>query len=145
MISPPMYSWYPPNVLNTPRCTEYPPMYSWYPSDVLNTPRCTHDIPPMYSWYPPMYWTPPDVLNIPRCTEHTLYGVINIFLTTILRNQWRLLMSKNAISANLEHYIFKIFRGSMPPDPPRRPKKNFFRCSVAQNFFQDRLPPNKKS
>ena len=30
------------------RCTEHPPMYSWYPSDVLNTPRCTHDIPPMY-------------------------------------------------------------------------------------------------
>ena len=23
-----------------------------------------------------------------------------------------------------KHYIFKIFRGSMPPDPPRRPTKN---------------------
>ena len=82
------------------RCTEHPPMYSWmyswYPSDVLNIPRCTHgiphvhhDIPPMYwtspdvlmisPWcthgIPPMYWTPPDVLNIPRCTEHTLYRV----------------------------------------------------------------------
>ena len=53
---PPMYSWYPPNVLMvSPRCTEYPPMYSWYPPtfimispDVLNIPRCTHDIPPMY-------------------------------------------------------------------------------------------------
>ena len=28
-------------------------------------------------------------------------------------------MSRNAISANPEHYIFKIVRGSMPPDPPR--------------------------
>ena len=49
-----------------------PPMYSWYPPDVLMiSPRCTHDIPPMYSWYPPMYSSyPPDVLNISRCTEH---------------------------------------------------------------------------
>ena len=85
---PPMYSWYPPDVLMisprcthgippmywTPpdvlmvslRCTEHPPMYSWYPPDVLMvSPRCTHGIPPMYSWYPP------DVLMVsPRCTEH---------------------------------------------------------------------------
>ena len=53
----------PPDVLMVSlRCTEHPPMYSWYPSDVLNTPhvfmispdvlmvspRCTHGIPPMY-------------------------------------------------------------------------------------------------
>ena len=86
-----MYSWYPSDVLNTPRCThDIPPMYSWYPPDVLmvspdvlNTPRCTHDIPPMYSWYPPdvLMVSPdvlntPNVLNIPRCTEHTLYRVV---------------------------------------------------------------------
>ena len=57
------------DVLNIPRCTEHPPMYSWYPPDVLMvSPRCTE--------HPPMYWTSPDVLNIPRCTEHTLYRVI---------------------------------------------------------------------
>ena len=67
---PPMYSWYPPDVLMVSlRCTEHLPMYSWYP--------------PHSSWYPLMYWTSPDVimispdvLNIPRCTEHTLYRVI---------------------------------------------------------------------
>ena len=75
-----------------PQCTEHPPMYSWYPPDVLMVslqctehPRCTHGIPPMY-WtspdvlmvslrcteHPPMYsWYPPDVLMVsPRCTEH---------------------------------------------------------------------------
>ena len=36
-------------------------------------------------------------------------------------------MSRNAISANPEHYIFKLFWGSMPPDPLRRPK-NIFSC-----------------
>ena len=36
------------------------------------------------------------------------------YLTTILRNQWRLPMSRNTISANQEHHLFKIFRGSMP-------------------------------
>ena len=54
-------------------------------------------------------------------------------------------MSRNAISANPEHYIFKIFQGSKPPDPPRKPKKIFSRRRVAQNFFQDRLPPKQKS
>ena len=65
----------------------------------------------------------------------------DLFLTTILRNQWRLLISRNAISANPEHYIFKIFRGSMPPDPP---EKIFSRRLMAQKFFQDRLPPPPK-
>ena len=70
LLKTPMY-WTSPDVLNIPRCThDIPPMYSWYPPDVLMvSPRCTHGIPPMY-------WTPPDVLNIPRCTEHTLYRVI---------------------------------------------------------------------
>ena len=36
-------------------------------------------------------------------------------------------MSRNAISANPEHYIFKIFPRSMLPGHPRRPKKN---CAV---------------
>ena len=70
---------------NIPRCThDIPPMYLWYPSNVLNITdvlnpsnvlnitRCTHGISPMYSWYPP------DVLNIPRCTEHTLYRVVAV-------------------------------------------------------------------
>ena len=95
---PPMYSWYPPDVLNIPRCThgthaswypptspnipQYPPhplMYSWYPPHAswyhrcTERPRCTHDIPPMYSWYPP------DVLMVsPRCTEHPLMCWIHI-------------------------------------------------------------------
>ena len=47
------------------------------------------------------------------------------YLTTILRNQWRLQMSRNAISANPKHYFSKFFRGSMPPEPPRRSKKLF--------------------
>ena len=37
---PPMYSWYPLMYSWYPRCTEHPPMY-WTPPDVLNTPRCT--------------------------------------------------------------------------------------------------------
>ena len=65
----------------------------------------------------------------------------DLFLTTILRNQWRLLMSRNAISANPEHYIFKIFQGSMSPDPPRSLKKIFLAAAWLKNFFQDRLPP----
>ena len=38
------------NVLNIPRCThDIPPMYSWYPPDVLMvSPQCTEH-PPMYS------------------------------------------------------------------------------------------------
>ena len=84
MISPPMYSWYPPDVLMVSlRCTEHPPIYSWYLPHVSWYPRCTEH-PPMYSWYPlccthgipPMYWTSPnvlmvasDVLNNPRCTH----------------------------------------------------------------------------
>ena len=53
-------------------------------------------------------------------------------------------MSRNAISGNPEHYIFKSFQGSMPPDPPRRPKKIFLAAAWLKNFFQDRLPPKQK-
>ena len=60
-----------PDVLNIPQCTEiprcpeHPPMYTWYPANVLNTPRCTHDIPLMYSWYPPdVRMISPDVLMV---------------------------------------------------------------------------------
>ena len=65
----------------SPRCThDIPPMYSWYPSDVLNIPQCTHVIPHIHHDIPPIYWTSPDVLMIPpdvlmvspRCTEHPL-------------------------------------------------------------------------
>ena len=48
----------------------------------------------------------------------------------ILRNQWRLLMSRNAISANPKHYIFKI-----------RPKTIFSHCRMAQKFFSGSTPP----
>ena len=59
MISPPMYSWYPP------RCTHgSPPMY-WTPPDVLNIPRCTEHT---------LYRV---VLNNLHSTEPTLYGVSN--------------------------------------------------------------------
>ena len=54
-------------------------------------------------------------------------------------------MSRNAISANPEHYIFKIFWGSMPPDPPRRPKKNFFSPPRGSKlFFRIDVPPKQK-
>ena len=51
---------------------------------------------------------------------------------------------RNAISANQEHYIFKSFQVSMPPDPPRRPPKHFSRRRVAEIFFFRIDPPNKK-
>ena len=53
-------------------------------------------------------------------------------------------MSRNAISANPEHYIFKIFRGSIPPNPPRRPKTFFSPPRDSKNFFQDRFSPKTK-
>ena len=54
-------------------------------------------------------------------------------------------MSRNAISASPEHYIFKIFRESMPPDPPGRPTKNLSRRRVAQNFFSGSTPPQTRN
>ena len=54
-------------------------------------------------------------------------------------------MSRNAILANPEHYIFKIFLGTMPPDPPRRLKKNFFSPPRgSKNFFRIDFPPKQK-
>ena len=52
-------------------------------------------------------------------------------------------MSRNAISANSEHYIFKLNRGSMPPDPLEG-LKIFSRRCMAQKLFQDRLAPKQK-
>ena len=52
-------------------------------------------------------------------------------------------MSRNAISANPEHYIFKIFRGSMPADPLEG-LKNFSRRRVAQKFFSGSTSPPKQ-
>ena len=62
----------------------------------------------------------------------------------ILRNQWRLLMSRNAISANPEHYIFKIFRGSMPPDPLEGLKNFFSSKRGSKIFFRIDSPPEQK-
>ena len=53
-------------------------------------------------------------------------------------------MSRNAISANPEHYIFKFFRGSMPPDPIEGLTKYFLAAAWLRNFFHDRLPPKQK-
>ena len=47
-------------------------------------------------------------------------------------------MPRNAISANPEHYIFKIFRGTLLES-----LETFSRCRVAQ-FFHDRLSPKQK-
>ena len=49
-------------------------------------------------------------------------------------------MSRNAISANPEHYILKIFQGSMPPEPLEGLKKILLADAWLRNFFQDRLP-----
>ena len=49
-------------------------------------------------------------------------------------------MSRNVISANPEHYIFKIFRGKHALDP-LEDLKNFFSLPRGSKFFQDRLPP----
>ena len=59
----------------------------------------------------------------------------------ILRNQWRLLMSRNAISANPEHYIFKIFQGSMPPGNPLEGLKIFLNAAWLKTFFRIDCPP----
>ena len=53
-------------------------------------------------------------------------------------------MSRNAISANPEHYIFKIFWGSMPPDPTRRPKKFFFSPPRDSKIFLESTSPKQK-
>ena len=66
------------------------------------------------------------------------------YLTTILRNQLRLLMSRNAISANAEHYFFKIFRGSM--SRTHLEGLNFLSPPCGSKYFLGLTPPrNKKS
>ena len=52
-------------------------------------------------------------------------------------------MSRNAISANPEHYLFKIFREDAP-GPPRRPKKNFLATAWLQKFFGIDFPLKQK-
>ena len=53
---------------------------------------------------------------------------------------------RNAISANPEHYLFTIFRGSIAPDSYRKPKKNFSRrCAARKNFLKSTSLPNKES
>ena len=89
MMSPDVLMISPDVLMISLLCTEHPPMYSWYPPDVLNTPRCTHGVPPMYSW------CPPDVLMVsPRCTEHppmywthVIQGVNTYILKTGLNDQ----------------------------------------------------------
>ena len=49
-------------------------------------------------------------------------------------------MSRNAISANPEHYLFKIFQGNMPPDPLEDPKNFFHQCD-SKKFFRINFPP----
>ena len=57
------------DVLNIPRCThDIPPMYSWYPPDVLNIPDVLM-VSPSTHGIPHTYHDIPDVLNIPRCTH----------------------------------------------------------------------------
>ena len=50
-------------------------------------------------------------------------------------------MSRNAISANPEHYIFKIFRGSMPLEGL---KKSFSPPRGSKIFFRIDFPPKQK-
>ena len=52
-------------------------------------------------------------------------------------------MSRNAISANSEHYIFKIFGGSMPPDLPRRPG-SFFSLPRGSEIFSGPTSPKQR-
>ena len=53
-------------------------------------------------------------------------------------------MSRNAISASPEHYIFKIFRGSMAPDPPEGLKKFFSPPRGSKVFSGSTSPPKQK-
>ena len=44
-------------------------------------------------------------------------------------------VSGDAISANLTCHIFKISRGSMPPDPPRSPETFPLRFAARKNIL----------
>ena len=50
---------------------------------------------------------------------------------------------QNAISAYPEHYLFKIFRGSMPLNPLEGLKK-FFSPLHGSNNFLESTPPKQK-
>ena len=52
-------------------------------------------------------------------------------------------MSRNAISANPEHYPFKIFRGSMLPDPLEGFTIFFSPLRGSKKIFRIDSPPNK--
>ena len=56
-----------------------------------------------------------------------------------------ILMFRNAISANPEHYIFKIFRGSMPRSPLEGLKNFLITASWLKKLFQNQLPPQTKN
>ena len=69
------------------------------------------------------------------------------YLTTILRNQWRLLMSRNAIQPILNTIFSKISGGARSRTPlegrktlfsPLRGSKNFFRIDSPQQRILDR-------
>ena len=62
---------------------------------------------------------------------------MTIFDNDIKESVKAILMSRNAISANPEHYLFKIFLCNMPPTPLQGLKK-FFRIDFPP-------PPNKES
>ena len=66
------------------------------------------------------------------------------FLTTILGNQWRLLMSRNAIQPILNTIFSKLSGGACLRTPPEGLKKFFLAAAWLKNFFQDRLPPPKQ-
>ena len=53
-------------------------------------------------------------------------------------------MSRNVISANPEHYLFKIFQESMPPDPLEGLKIFFPVTARLQKFFRIDFPPKQK-
>ena len=50
-------------------------------------------------------------------------------------------MSRNAISANPEHYLFKIFQGSMSPDLLEGLNSFFSPLRGSANFFRIDSPP----
>ena len=57
-----------PMYRTSPNVLMVSPMYSWYPPNVLNIPWCTHDISPNCTEHPPppdVLMVSPDVLNTP--------------------------------------------------------------------------------
>ena len=91
--------------------------------------------------------------------DYARFSVSNLFFSNVieekplgrplvkegLRNPRRLLMSRNAISANSDHYLFKIFRGSMPPDSQEGLKNFFLTVTWFQKVLGSTSPQSKKS